>query len=255
MNRTTDELVSTLTQQPFRTSKEEDDLLADYMRHAESYVKIDSSIVILSDFRTNKCYIYAGAFGAAFGLPAAELVVESAFEDCIFSKVHPDDLNARHLLELNYFRFQQGNPVPARPRYSTVCHIRIQDVDGRYRRVTHRTCYVASHPNGSVWLALCFYAPATASADCLGIGGRIMDNVTGDVLLDEASRHYDRNSLTRREADVLRLLAKGRASKEIAAELHISLYTVYRHRQNILSKLRVANTAEAVRTAFVIGLI
>ncbi|MFA9189153.1 LuxR C-terminal-related transcriptional regulator [Flavobacterium magnesitis] len=53
------------------------------------------------------------------------------------------------------------------------------------------------------------------------------------------------------------LVAKhhGLGSKQIAEELHIAVHTVYRHRQNIINKMKVANTAEAVKTAVVMGII
>jgi LuxR family transcriptional regulator, regulator of acetate metabolism len=52
--------------------------------------------------------------------------------------------------------------------------------------------------------------------------------------------------LTRRELDVLRLLADGRTNRAIAAELVLSTGTVRFHVNSILRKLRVANRAEAV---------
>ncbi len=54
--------------------------------------------------------------------------------------------------------------------------------------------------------------------------------------------------LTRRELDVLRLLAEGKANKVIAAELVISDGTVKFHVNSILRKLHAANRAEAVST-------
>ena len=52
--------------------------------------------------------------------------------------------------------------------------------------------------------------------------------------------------LTRRELDVLRLLAEGKTNKAIADALVISNGTVKFHVNSILRKLRAANRAEAV---------
>lgn len=56
-------------------------------------------------------------------------------------------------------------------------------------------------------------------------------------------------SLTRREHEVLSLLVKGMSNPEIAGKLFISRATVKVHISNILSKLGVANRAEAISLA------
>jgi predicted ATPase/class 3 adenylate cyclase/DNA-binding CsgD family transcriptional regulator len=55
--------------------------------------------------------------------------------------------------------------------------------------------------------------------------------------------------LSRRELEVLRLLAGGRASAEIATELFISIRTAEHHIQNIYTKIGVSNRASATRWA------
>ena len=55
--------------------------------------------------------------------------------------------------------------------------------------------------------------------------------------------------LTSREVQVLRLLADGLSSKDVAARLSISFKTATSHRSNILTKLRVHDTVLAVRWA------
>ena len=51
------------------------------------------------------------------------------------------------------------------------------------------------------------------------------------------------NKLSKREIDVLKLLVKGNANKEIADKLNISIHTVVTHRKNITQKLGVKSTA------------
>lgn len=59
--------------------------------------------------------------------------------------------------------------------------------------------------------------------------------------------------LTRRELDILALLAAGKSNQEIAAERVLTLNTVKKHVANILSKLGVANRTQAVMLARKLG--
>jgi DNA-binding NarL/FixJ family response regulator len=61
--------------------------------------------------------------------------------------------------------------------------------------------------------------------------------------------------LTRREKEVIELIAEGMTNNEIAQKLFISVSTVDTHRKNILSKLNAKNTAELVKLAFMYKLI
>lgn len=61
--------------------------------------------------------------------------------------------------------------------------------------------------------------------------------------------------LSQREEEVLRLVAYGRTSKEVATELGISVATVDTHRTNLMSKLQIRNVAGLVVYAFRSGLI
>ena len=63
------------------------------------------------------------------------------------------------------------------------------------------------------------------------------------------------NALTRREQEVMRLLAQGLSSKKIAEKLFISPKTVKNHRSNIMNKLDLHSTVELVRYAAKFGLI
>lgn len=62
------------------------------------------------------------------------------------------------------------------------------------------------------------------------------------------------SALTRREAEVIRLLAGGKANKEIAVALGISVRTAEAHRANITKKLGLHSLAEVIRYAIRLGL-
>jgi len=61
--------------------------------------------------------------------------------------------------------------------------------------------------------------------------------------------------LTTREAEVLQLIAEGRANKQIAAELGISIKTVEKHRQQVMNKLGIHDVAGLTRHAIAKGII
>ena len=61
--------------------------------------------------------------------------------------------------------------------------------------------------------------------------------------------------LSSREVEVLQLIAEGKANKEAAAELGISLKTVEKHRQNLMAKLNIHEISGLTRYAIAAGII
>ena len=61
--------------------------------------------------------------------------------------------------------------------------------------------------------------------------------------------------LTVTEREILKLMALGKTTKEIAAERFLSVYTVMTHRKNIFRKLEVNNVHEATKDALRAGIV
>jgi len=82
-------------------------------------------------------------------------------------------------------------------------------------------------------------------------------------LRDKDNRPLDREglhskkiaTLTSREVEVLQLIAEGKANKETAAELGISIKTVEKHRQALMEKLNIHDIASLTRYAISAGII
>ena len=78
-----------------------------------------------------------------------------------------------------------------------------------------------------------------------------------------AAKPRDRNGmvranggrLTSRETEVLQLVAEGHANKQVASELSISIKTVEKHRQHLMDKLNIQETAGLTRYAIAHGII
>ena len=61
--------------------------------------------------------------------------------------------------------------------------------------------------------------------------------------------------LTSRESEVLQLIAEGKANKQIASDLSISIKTVEKHRQQVMNKLNIHDVAGLTRYAISKGII
>jgi two-component system, NarL family, nitrate/nitrite response regulator NarL len=62
-------------------------------------------------------------------------------------------------------------------------------------------------------------------------------------------------TLTRREKEILQLIAEGLTTNQIADKIFVSHYTVETHRKNLLSKFEVGNSALLIKTAVQFGLL
>jgi len=98
-------------------------------------------------------------------------------------------------------------------------------------------------------------AVRTVAAGDIYLGPRTTELIIKDYLQRIPDRlPLNFTSLTERERELLQLVANGRNTKEIAAELGISIKTVEVHRQNIMKKLNLFSIAELTKYAVREGL-
>ncbi|HZP60153.1 MAG TPA: response regulator transcription factor [Opitutaceae bacterium] len=91
-----------------------------------------------------------------------------------------------------------------------------------------------------------FFSPA--------ISKRMLDYYRQAYLKGKPLRKHA-EQLTSRELEVLQLVAEGKANKQIAADLAISIKTVEKHRQQVMNKLNIHEVAGLTRYALAKGII
>jgi DNA-binding NarL/FixJ family response regulator len=79
------------------------------------------------------------------------------------------------------------------------------------------------------------------------LAGFVLDAFAGTIEVSAVDEDLDR--LTEREREVMRLIARGYAYKEVAAQLFISIKTVETHVSSVLRKLQLSSRYELTRWA------
>lgn len=245
------ELEEAFSVQCFDKSLIDEQVLLECQKLAQSLTLVNNGCAVLSDMSANKSYFAIGSLGELLGLAPEEMVqdiINSLDEDCIYSKIHPEDLVDKRMLELKFFLFLCRKPIEERLKYRSSCRIRILDRNGIYRYVVNQTQILRNSLCGNMWLALCQYDLSSDQSLLIGINSYVTNTETGDIF--SINLHDERkNILSEREKEILILIKEGLLSKEISSRLSISINTVNRHRQNIINKLSVGNSLEAVRAA------
>ncbi len=100
--------------------------------------------------------------------------------------------------------------------------------------------YLIKNVEPNIWLE---YLGALVQGDTR-ISRAIADRILGEFVRPDAAPRGALPTLTSREEEILGLVARGLANKEIAARLGIVEGTVKRHLQNILAKLHLRNRVE-----------
>jgi DNA-binding NarL/FixJ family response regulator len=89
---------------------------------------------------------------------------------------------------------------------------------------------------------------------CPSISKRVLDRSQTSAARGEESKNRS-SRLSSREVEVLRLIAEGEPNKQVAAELGLSFKTVDKHRQHLMAKLNIHDTAGLTRYAISAGII
>ncbi len=219
------------------------------LRYAECIAEIENVVAVVSDIKNNTSTIFSGRFGAVLGVEGYRHE-DSIWENAILDLMTETEREEKYLAELMFFHYLRHIPRKSRSNYYLASKLRIRNAEGQLVDILHRMYYICSADSGAVCYALCLYGCLTF--DFAG-KSRVVNSLSG--VTEELSTRKDISILSKREQQVLKLIAAGRTSSGIAEILSISKNTVSRHRQEILAKLQVKNSVEACKIAKMMQLI
>ncbi len=213
---------------------------------------LKTSIIVVPDFYKNNYYYVSERFNDVFGFSKNKL---PEVDQIWFRKrFHPDDYII-NLAGVELHKLISNQPVENRKNFKLTHDFRIKNDTDNWIRLLVQDYILEIDKVGNYWLnmKLCDLSPvqdldAPATSVC-------RNTITGEVMFSFEGKNGNTKQISDREKQVLSLVAEGMRSKEIAEQLFISANTVNNHRRNMINKLNVSNSSEAVMLALKLGII
>lgn len=171
-------------------------------------------------------------------------------------QIHPEDMVKLVKLGVYFTKMVFAMPVEERKNYKLCNEFRVKNQFGEYVRVLKQYRLLEQDAIGNIWLTLGLLTPAPDNDPSSPVRSKLVHIPSGiaTVYKIEHDITAKETPLSEREIGILAFIAKGLSSKQIADRLYLSNSTVNTHRQNIIRKLAVQNTTEAVQYAIISGL-
>lgn len=202
-----------------------------------------------------KCrYAYASLnFVDLLGYDSHKILTLERQGDYLESRIHPDDRAQLEALQIKLSRFMYSLPIEERNDYSNIYSFRVLNSRQQYTRVVSKHRVLEQDNNGKAWLIIGSMDISPSQKETETVDCTVLNLRNGEIFSPTPSFDTTLN-LTEREKEILHLIRKGHLSKEIADILSISIHTVNIHRQNLLKKLGVQNSIEAINKGNEFGL-
>jgi len=242
--------------QLFRREELDYSILEQHVRFLESLSVMQNSFVSIFDLSVMEHVYLSPNYSDLLGWDPEK--ISSPENEYINQRMHPDDLAHLNKVSWQFFGLiLRVDPVwREQMKYiKLIMDYRTIGKDGNYVRVIEQHKLLELDQYGNAWLSMSVL-DLSPDQDLTSLCRyRLVNTLTGELYHFPTTELITENKLSLREKEILQLLAKGLISKQIADQLFISVNTVNTHRQRIIEKLNVSNTAEAVQYAGRLGLI
>ena len=170
---------------------------------------------------------------------------------------HPADLASTWKLLKKIWSFIIAVPPTSRAQFKFNLDYRVVKPTGEEVRILEQIAVLQQDSKGNITHILGICNEITSwKKSCQQIASVIssLDHTVVFFTSDEHEHHPALTVLSKRELEIVRLLAQGYSSKCIADKLFISFHTVNTHRQHMIEKTKTRNTGELIQFASSRGL-
>lgn len=223
--------------------------------HLQQVADITHSCLFAVDVFLCRYDFASSGFSELFGYEQKLLNSIENQGDFFESMVHPEDLDKLKQLQIEHSQFIYSLEPKNRNHYSNTYKFRMRNSHNKYLNVMSRQQVIQEDANGKAWIILGEVNLLPEQRPLDGHVQGITLNLKTGQLIRPISNTNNEPKLSDREVEVLRLIQSGYLSKEIADKLCISLNTVNNHRKNMLQKLHVSNSIEALNEAVKRGIL
>lgn len=221
----------------------------------ERLSEIENRTISVLDLNRNNYILKSSKFKKMLGYTNPADIENDDLE--LFRRImHPDDLPFVLETENDAFMFYKNLHSSEKKDYKLVYDFRVRNTRGIYMRFIHQFVVLEQDRSGKSWLALIVTDLEEAEASDEK-PQRKMINIRTSEFHKFTNEDYQctGSNLSKRETEILSLIAQGLDSKDISERLFISVNTVNNHRQKILSKTRSENTTQALLYAKRLGIV
>lgn len=233
----------------FKEDELDYNVLDEHRPYLEKLDKIGRSAISVFDMNRKTHVYFSPSYRERLGLPDDKHEGPEGFDQLM----HPDDrLTA---MESGYYFLKVAMSMNSTrlKDLKLVNDYRIQTPDDNGMRMKEEFQILETDPCGNIWLTLSIVDVSPNQNLKEPMRSRLVNHQTGEIIsFAEVSSVFE---LTKREKEILQLISDGNVSKQIADQLSISVHTVNTHRQNIIEKMEVTNTAEAIQLASRMGIL
>lgn len=246
MDQVAKEYYDVLNQQKFNIADLDYAVFKKHIPFLNQMATIKNSGLSVFDM-SKKEHIYNSLnFSNLFGYTIANNeLISSEYYD---SRIHPEDYKSLFQNGVSLLKYYLNLPVKNRKDYKSQSEYRVLNANNQYVRIIEQQQVLELDKNGNIWLVLSILDISPNQNNKNGIISQLVNVKTGDskIIKQKQKKLQEEIKLSKREKEILSFVKKGLLSKEISDNLSISIHTVNTHRQNILKKLGVQNSIEAI---------